>query len=379
MIFHFIKKIQFFSFFLGVVLVFLPRLLADDFLGFQRGITEIFNQKKTAVVRVFGVHAAGDPCNSSNEKPSMDVGTGFFISREGHIVTIANIVNEAQRISVLYNDILYPAELVGYDNITNIAIIRLLNPPSDIPFFYLGESMELPQPSVILLAITCKLGLDPGPSMGMVAGWHTAFFDRIFPTTFLRSSIPSDGGEGGSPVFDLTGCFIGVMVSAIDGIRSSFIIPARVVMRIRDDLVFSGKVSYAYFGIECKASGSFLIIDKVIEGDPAHEAGLRSGDKILEFNNRPTSSVMDLYNAIYFAHPGQLLPVKVQRGEEELKFIIRLKEQSSALCSVKAMPSEETRKPLVVKNDSSTYQDVSTKIKEVIQKGNRWRSYLKTE
>lgn len=354
--------------------------MADDFFGFQDRLTDIFNQKKDAVVRVFGVHPApSSSSDSSKEAQQVDVGTGFFISREGHIMTIANVVDAAQSISVQYNNDLYPAELVGYDSVTNIAIIRLCRSFSNTPFFYLGESMEIPQPSVMLLAVTCKLGLDPGPSMGMVTGWHTAFFEKVFPTTFLRSSIPSDGGEGGSPVFDFTGRFVGVMVCSIDSIRSSFIVPACVVMRIRDDLVFSGKVSYAYFGMETTAAGSFLIVDRVIEGDPAHVAGLKIGDKILEFNNRPTNDATDLYNAIYFARPGQLLPVKVQRGDEELKLNIRLKEQPPSLCPPGTKVTDQPPKPTLVKVDTPVSTDVSTKIKEIIHKGDRWSNYFKSE
>lgn len=311
------------------------------------------------------------------------MGTGFFISRDGHIMTIANIVDSAQSILVQYNDVLYPAELVGYDSITNIAIVRLCRPPSNIPFIHLGESIEIPQPSVMLLAVTCKLGLDPGPSLGMVTGWHTAFFDKAFPTTHLRSSIPSDGAEGGSPVFDLTGRFIGVMVISIDGIRSSFIIPARAVMRIRDDLVFSGKVSYAFLGIEIDkeasiASGS-LIIGRTIEGSPAHEAGIKGGDKILEFDSLPINHVMDLHNVTFFARPGQLITAKVQRGDKELKLTLRLKEQPSSLCPENPKPIEPKQDATLVKIDSPVSSDVSMKIKEIIHKGDRWRNYLKPE
>lgn len=358
--------------------------MANELLGVQDRITEIFHQKETGVVRVFGVQAAATFSDSCAEKAPMVVGTGFFISCEGHIMTIADIVNKAECIWVEYNGIPCPAELVGFDNITNIAIIRLSHPPSGIPFFHLGESMEIPQPSLILLAITCKLGMDPGPSMGMVTGLHTAFFDRAFPTTYLRSNIPSDGGEGGSPVFDLTGRFVGMMVISIAEIRSSFIIPARAVMRIRDDLVFSGKISYAFLGIEIDkeasmASAPYLIIGKTINGGSAYEAGVKSGDKILEFNGTPITHVMDLHNATFFARPGQLITMKVQREDKELKLTIRLKEQPDFLCSTDTKPEKHNQNNSLVKTDSPVTQDFQRENNEIAPKSNHWLKRLKPE
>lgn len=243
--------------------------------------------------------------------------------------------------------------------------------------------MEIPKPSVILLGVTCKLGMDPGPSMGMVTGWHTAFFDKSFPTTYLRSSIPSDGGEGGSPVFDLSGRFVGVMVWSYPPIRSSFIIPAAAVMRIRDDLVFSGKVSYAFLGIELDKEASItsgsLIIARTLEGGPAHEAGIKAGDKILEFANTPITHVMDLHNSTFFARPGQLISIKVQRGDKELKLTVRLKEQPAFLFPENPKPSDQPESTTTPQPTPPAPQDVPKEIQEITQKGTHWRDYFKSQ
>lgn len=361
-------------------------LLANDFLILQDRITEIFNQKKTAVVRVFGYHSVpSEPGKESNEVQQVDIGTGFFISREGHIMTIANVVNEGQCIWVEYNGSPYPAELVGFDNSTNIAIVRLARKPtSNISFLHLGEAMDIPEPSTMLLGITCKLGMDPGPSMGMVTGWHTTFFGEIFPTTFLRTNIPSDGGEGGSPIFDLNGRFVGVMIVSVESIRSSFIVPARAVMRIRDDLVFSGKVSYAYLGIELNEDALFksppsLVIGDIMEGDPAFEAGLKTGDKLLEFNDMPLGHLVDLRNATFFAHPGQHVPIKVQRGDKEVKITMRLKEQPESMNIANAKITKKTDNRALVKTEKISTPDVPKEIKEITQRSSRWRNHLKSD
>lgn len=385
--------------FLLLLVVLVSKLQAEDFLGFQDRITEVFNQKKSAVMRVCGLRGTLSQCKSSNEleQPQLEVGTGFFISREGHIVTIADIVKDASLIFVEYNEVMYQAELVGCDDITNIAILRLCKPVSNLSFLHVGESLDLPSPSVILLGVTCKMGMAPGPSMGMVTGQHTAFFEKAFPTTYLRSSIPSDDGESGSPVFDLSGRFVGVMIWSYPPIRSSFIMPARAVMRVRDDLIFSGKVSYAFFGIEIDkeaslACGTHLVIGKVTEGGPADEAGIKGGDKMLEFDSVVINHVMDLHNATFFARPGQLIPVKVLRGEKELKLTVRLKEQPAGFSPIPkraSIESEKVKETIVVQAEvrgtnltsqgPQLSQDALSKVKEITQKGDRWRNYFKSE
>lgn len=374
----------YFIFFLSITF---RSLFADNCFSFQDCITEVFDQKKSAVVRVFGVPKATS--NSEDKQVSesvLDACTGFFISREGHVMTVANVANEAQALWVAYNKIPYPAELVGFDNNTNIAIIRLLKPPSNLPFLHLGEFLETPKPSTMLLAITCTLGQEASPSLGMVTGWHTDSLDNtVFPTTFLRTNIPSILGEGGSPVFDLMGRFAGVIVDSIDEIRSSFIIPARAVMHIRDDLVFSGKVSYAYLGVDLDEKAIMTtdscIIKEVIQGSPAEQSGLKYGDKILEFNNLAIQSLMDFRNATFFVRPSQIVYIKIQREDKELKLPVKLSEKplhllnlASAATEKIVEPPKEKQSPISVEKNPVASQK---KVEAIIKKSNYWNSYLR--
>ena len=317
-----------------------------------------------------------DCAKDTLEINQVNVGTGFFISREGHIMTTANIVHDAQCLWVDYNGIPYSAELIGKDDITNVAIIKLTTVPSNVEFIHLGDSMTLPKPATMLVAVTCQLGADPSPSLGMVTGWHTAFYDTVFPTTVLRSNIPSGGGEDGSPVFDLMGRFVGVITSSVESIRSSFTLPARAVMRIRDDLVFSGKVSYACMGFELDkiatiTARSNVVVGTVVVGTPAYEAGIKTGDIILAFDGSAINHVMDLHNAIFFARPGQLLALKIKRGNKELTIPVRMAEQCSVLWEKEKIEAAEQTSNL----DNNPLP--SSLSNNVAKKTNFWHNYFK--
>lgn len=368
-------------------------------MGFQEQVANVFRQKENSIVRVFGGHQVLDCAKETLEINQVNVGTGFFISREGHIMTTADIVKDAQCFWVDYKGVPYPAELIGKDGgkdgiVTNVAIIKVINPPSDIEFLHLGECMTLPKPATMLIAITCQLGMDPGPSLGMVTGWHTAFYDTVFPTTVLRSNIPSDAGEDGSPVFDLMGRFVGIIISSVECIRSSFILPASAVMRIRDSLIFSGKVTYAFMGIELDkaatiAARTHIVVGDAPEGTPAHTAGIKKGDVLLEFDGTPINHVMDLHNATFFARPGQMVVTKVRRGNKELSIPVRMGERPSSivieektsvvnLCE-KESTSNATSKDLVnpVNQKENLISSLPKEIEKVAKKGNFWHDYFK--
>lgn len=261
----------------------------------------------------------------------LKVGTGFFISKEGHVMTNATITHEASHVWVEHEGLPYEAQLLGYDPQTNLSILKIANPPENVSSVSLTDTNNLPEPGTLLIGITCKLGMDPGPVLGMVSGHNTYYANQMWPTTYIRTDIPHDGAEGGSPVFDLNGRFIGIMVVSLPEIRSSFLLPAAAAKRIRDDIIFSGRVAYSYLGLEVdqgavRLKGQPIVVSRIVPDSPADEANLEFGDVVLSLDGKPTESLADLRNITFFARPGQLLPIRVRRGKKELQLSIRLVE-----------------------------------------------------
>lgn len=288
------------------------------------------------MVRVYGVCKTEVQSQATINDESADVGTGFFISNDGLVMTVANLVEKATSYWIHHDGVTYNAYLLGYDKFTNIAILKLKYAPRKVPYLSLSENLELPEVSTLLLAITSKMGLEPEPADGMVVAWHQYYFGHVFPTTYLRTNIASYGGDLGSPVFDLKGRFIGMMANSADNIRASFVVPAKAILRIRDDLVFSGKVSYGYLGLllDNKEQGSRSSTDYAIAdalaGGPAAAAGIKVGDALLEFNEKQIKDVSDLHNEVFYARPGQVVTMKVRRGTEEKLITLKVGDEPVA-------------------------------------------------
>jgi len=300
-----------------------------DFLTLQRRIIEIFEENKDAVVRVKGAYE--EETESGERDVVLKIGTGFFISREGHILANATRTEGADRIWVEHQGIDYAAEFLGSDSVNNVALLRLVTLPDSFSVIRMTEGSDLPPIGSTAVAISYYLDFDAAPSTGLVQNYARRYGNSIFPTTFLRLSISNDLGEGGSPILDLNGRLIGMMIAALPDIRGSFNLPTRALRRIRDDLLFEGEVKYSWIGIEVKPEIDFetghVIINKVMEGTPAAEAGIQAGDALIRLGEFPINQVEDYPNASFFIRPGEYVMVGILRDGEELNFNFRVEER----------------------------------------------------
>lgn len=313
-------------FFFCVIFGVTPGFAQSDFLALQRRMVEVFEENKDAVVRVKG---AFEEINERGERDViLKIGTGFFISREGHILANATRTEGANRIWVEHRGIDYAAEFIGSDSVNNIALLRLVALPESFSVIRMGESAELPQVGSMAIAISYYLDFEAAPSLGIVQNHARRYGNSIFPTTFLRISISNDLGEGGSPILDLNGRLIGMMIAALPDIRSSFTLPTRAVSRIRDDLLFEGEVKYSWIGIEVKPEvdweTGYVVVNNVMEDTPAARAGIRKGDVLKRLGEFPINRVEDYPNASFFTRPGQFVTVEILRHGEKLNFNFRV-------------------------------------------------------
>lgn len=290
---------------------------------------EIYRENQDAVVRVKGAYE--ETSESGNPEIVLKIGTGFFISKDGHVLANATRTFGARRIWVEHRGVDYAAELLGSDTVNNISLLRLITMPERFGVIRMGETPDLPEIGTMAVAISHYLDFEAAPSLGMVQNYSRRYANSIFPTTFLRMSISNDYGEGGAPVLDLNGRLVGMLIASLPDIRSSFALPSRAVMRIRDDLLFEGEVQYSWIGIEVDSNPDWetgrVRISKVMEGTPASKAGILDGDILLQVGEFPIRQVEDYPNASFFTRPGQFVTVKVERNGEQLAFTLRVEER----------------------------------------------------
>ena len=249
------------------------------------------------------------------------LGSGFVIDGEGHIVTNDHVVNGATSISVEFADgSTYDAQLVGTDASTDIGVIKVNAPSSELTPLELGDSSAV-QVGDQVVAIGSPLGLNETVTSGIVSALHRTITS---PNNFsINDAIQTDAainhGNSGGPLFDLNGRVIGVnsQIESESGGNTGvgFAIPSNTVRSVADQLIAGGQVQHAYLGVSLQAAtdGSGAQIGSVTDGSPAAKAGLQAGDVVTALDDETIDTADDLSAAVTAKNPGDEVTVTYTR------------------------------------------------------------------
>lgn len=305
---------------IGAILLLLPSpsfaQSEAEFSAIQRRITGIFADNSKGVFRVLAAHRTYD--EKGDLQNALKSGTGCFISREGHILANATVVMNSDRSWIDYRGVNYAAELIGVEPSTNLALLKANNLPSDFSFLIPEANHRLPDIGSMVVVISCPLTFDPSPSLTLIAGEETSFAQQEFATTYIRINKPVNLGEGGAPVVDLNGRFLGILVASAPDVGSGYVLPARAALRVRDDLLFAGKFIKGWIGIEIGVrstirDGRQIYLTEIVPDSPAQKVGLRKDDVLVRMGDFPIQSISDVRNAMFFARAGQFLDMQIIR------------------------------------------------------------------
>ncbi|MFL5923191.1 MAG: S1C family serine protease [Gaiellaceae bacterium] len=250
-------------------------------------------------------------------------GSGWVYDSGGHIVTNDHVVDRAQSISVrFWNGKTYPATVVGTDQSTDLAVIKVEAPSSILHPLQVGDSGAV-QVGDGVVAIGSPFGLEETVTSGIVSALHRAI---TAPNNFtINDSIQTDAainhGNSGGPLLNAQGQVIGVnaQIKSDSGGNEGvgFAIPSNLVRSIGSQLISSGKVEHAYLGVSIDASASSARIAAIRPATPAAKAGLKGGDVVTAVDGKEIATRDDLTRAIDAHKPGDEITLTYKRGGSE--------------------------------------------------------------
>jgi serine protease Do len=231
-------------------------------------------------------------------------GSGFVFDDKGHILTNAHVVQGADKITVTFHDgTEASATVVGTDPDTDVAVIK--TDQTGYPPARLGQSSTV-RVGEWVLAAGSPFGLEQTVTAGIIsATQREAGITRY--ESFLQTDASINPGNSGGPLVDLNGRVIGINTAIVTASRSNagvgFAIPIDMAAPLATKLIKDGKVSRArlgvmmnpnpltpelakQLGIDPKTKG--VVVTDVVAGSPAAKAGLKPGDVIIKFNDKPT-------------------------------------------------------------------------------------------
>lgn len=284
-------------------------------------------------------------------------GSGFIYDRQGHILTNAHLVKDADAIAVtLRNAFTLEAALLGSDSFSDLALLKISAPADRLSPLRIGESATV-KVGQRAISIGNPFGLKTSMTAGIVSG-----LGRTLPSAALIDAGAASGfdnpaiiqidaaihpGNSGGPLLDSKGLVIGIstaMQSATGYFQGiGFAVPADTMRRVIPDLIAQGRVEYAWMGISVMPEdGGYgvaglsealdlpvergLLLRGVTEGSPAHRAGLRGGDRLVDVRGKPVCAGGDLIiaiNDIYFENLDSLITYLVQntRPGDEVELV----------------------------------------------------------
>jgi len=264
------------------------------------------------------------------------IGSGFVIDTTGQILTNAHVVDEADTVTVSFQDgRILEGKVLGKDPVTDVAVIQVQ--AEDLPTVTIGDSDKVRQ-GQWAIAIGNPLGLQESVTVGVVSGTERSSLAIGIPDKrigFIQTDAAINPGNSGGPLLNAKGEVIAINTAIIRGSQGlGFAIPINAARQIAQQLIATGKVEHPSIGVQMVAlnpqvkqqinnapnsrmqveSDQGILVASVRRGSPAAKAGLRPGDVIQQINSRRVTETKTVQQLLDEAGVGGELQVELQRS-----------------------------------------------------------------
>lgn len=267
------------------------------------------------------------------------LGSGIIIDKDGHILTNNHVVNDVNEIKVILADKReFPAEIVGTDPKTDIAVIKIKGQvPHDLAAAVLGDSDEV-RVGDWVLAIGAPFGYVQTLTHGIISakgrtgvGQDTGNYED-----FLQTDAPINPGNSGGPLVNLRGEVVGINTAIATSIGQfagvGFAIPINMARDVMNELVKTGKVRRGFLGIIIQnvdgdlarqfglSDNNGALVSQVTKDSPAGKAGIKVGDIIVRYSGKKIEDTRHLRNLVAATAPNEKVDITVLRDGKERTF-----------------------------------------------------------
>ncbi|MGQ0547827.1 MAG: Do family serine endopeptidase [Betaproteobacteria bacterium] len=287
--------------------------------------------------------------------PREGLGSGFIISKDGHILTNAHVVAGSDEVTVRLADAKreFKAKVVGLDKRTDIALIKV--DAKDLPAATLGMSSSV-EPGDWVAAIGSPFGFANTITAGIVSAKERSLPDEMY-VPFIQTDVAVNPGNSGGPLLNLAGEVIGVNSMIYSGTGGymgvSFAIPIEVALDVAKQLQSSGRVTRGRVGIGIQPltkelaesfkldTTSGAVIVNVERGGPAEKAGARVGDVVTAWNGQKLEDANELPRLVAATKPGAQATMEVLRQGKRQSLKVTVGEIPQEETLAKAEPKEK--------------------------------------
>lgn len=301
------------------------------------------------------------PARPQAPRKFMAAGSGFAISADGYIVTNNHVVDNADKVTVVFDDGKeMTAKVIGTDQKTDLAVVKV-DGVTDLPFVKLADNEVRVGEWVV--AVGNPFGLGGTVTAGIVSARGRDIAGSAYGD-FLQIDAAVNTGNSGGPDFNLQGEVVGVNTAIFSpnggNVGIAFAIPASVVKQVTGQLIQSGTVTRGFLGVGIQdvsrdiadsvglkdAAGA--LVTEPTKDSPADKAGVKSGDVITAVDGKAVTNALDLSRTIAGKNPSTAVELSIWRDGKEQKISVtlgKLDETAKPAEEQQQAPAEEPAAP----------------------------------
>lgn len=278
------------------------------------------------------------------------LGSGVIVSNDGYVLTNNHVIQDADSIFVrTFDGNRYPAEVVGADPKTDIAVIRI--EAEELPAIPLGDSDDL-QVGEMVMAIGSPMSenLAYTVTQGIVSATGRSNVGLADYEDFIQTDAAINPGNSGGPMVNINGELVGIntaIASQSGGFQGiGFAVPSNMATRVMYSLIEEGRVVRGWLGVTIQPLDPALaqamgleetkgaLVGDVLPDTPADEAGVQPGDVIVGMNGNTIEDFQELRNRIAATSPGTRVTFDIVREGERIEIGVKLGELPGEIAQV---------------------------------------------
>ncbi len=316
-------------------------------VGKARSLPMQFNGGNEDLLRrFFGDQFGGTgPMRAPRER---GLGSGVIVNKDGYILTNNHVVESAESIRVTLNDGReFTAKVIGRDPNTDVAVLKI--EAKDLPYMTIADS-DKAEVGDLCLAIGNPFGIGQTVTMGIVSavGRSTPELGEMGTDyqDFIQTDAAINPGNSGGALVDADGRLIGINTAILSRSGGNqgigFAVPINLARNVMENLIEHGRVIRGFIGVGLQDVDSSLVeqfklsnnqgalVAEVVPHGPAENAGIKSGDVIVEFNGKAVPDYRHLKLQVAQVAPGSKVSVKLIRDGQPKTLWVTVKERGAA-------------------------------------------------
>jgi S1-C subfamily serine protease len=262
------------------------------------------------------------------------VGSGVIYDGRGHIITNSHVAGNAEELLVTLSDgSNHPAELIGFSDLVDIAVIKIdtggLTPAN-------FASIDDQDVGEMVIAVGSPFGIAESVTLGIISGKGRnipATTDTIPVVDLVQTDAAINPGNSGGPLINIRGEVIGINTLILSPSGASagigFSIPTDTATNIADQIIKYGRAVIPFIGVQMGQNISEIpgvLIAGTVDDSPAEKAGIKSGDILVKFGEKELKEPFDLLAQILRSNCNDVIQVEVYRNGEYVNLALELLE-----------------------------------------------------